>query len=75
MGIPRTTTVDGFELQFGTNHLGHFALTGRLMGTLLDNPGSRIVNVASNAHRQVCFEFLRFTIRAKVWKDAGVCSK
>ena len=57
MGIPRTTTVDGFELQFGTNHLGHFALTGRLMGTLLDNPGSRIVNVASNAHRQGVLNF------------------
>ena len=57
MGIPRTTTVDGFELQFGTNHLGHFALTGELIETLLENSGSRIVNVASNAHRQGVLNF------------------
>ena len=57
MGIPRTTTVDGFELQFGTNHLGHFALTGELIETLLENNGSRIVNVASNAHRQGVLNF------------------
>ncbi|HJM27532.1 MAG: oxidoreductase [Acidimicrobiales bacterium] len=52
MGVPRGTTIDGFELQFGTNHLGHFALTGKLLGSLLENKGSRVVNVASNAHRQ-----------------------
>jgi len=52
MGVPRGTTVDGFELQFGTNHLGHFALTGKLLGSLLENSGSRVINVASNAHRQ-----------------------
>lgn len=57
MGIPRTTTVDGFELQFGTNHLGHFALTGQLIGTLLKTEGSRVVNVASNAHRQGVLNF------------------
>ncbi len=37
MGVPRGTTIDGFELQFGTNHLGHFALTGKLLGSLLEN--------------------------------------
>ena len=35
MAIPRSTTADGFEMQFGTNHLGHFALTGRLLPLLL----------------------------------------
>jgi NAD(P)-dependent dehydrogenase (short-subunit alcohol dehydrogenase family) len=47
MATPRRTTVDGFELQFGTNHLGHFALTGLLMEVLLSTPGSRVVTVSS----------------------------
>jgi NAD(P)-dependent dehydrogenase (short-subunit alcohol dehydrogenase family) len=50
MAIPKRTTADGFEMQFGTNHLGHFALTGRLLDRLLETPGSRVVNVSSNAH-------------------------
>src|SRR5271165_6847607 len=45
---PAGLTKDGFELQFGTNHLGHFALTGLLMPSLLAAPGSRIVTVSSN---------------------------
>ena len=48
---PYGLTKDGFELQFGTNHLGHFALTGLLMPSLLAAPGSRVVTVSSNGHR------------------------
>jgi NAD(P)-dependent dehydrogenase (short-subunit alcohol dehydrogenase family) len=48
---PYGLTKDGYELQFGTNHLGHFALTGLLMPQLLATPGSRVVTVSSNGHR------------------------
>ncbi|CAM3890753.1 SDR family NAD(P)-dependent oxidoreductase [Tsukamurella strandjordii] len=48
---PKQTTADGFELQFGTNHLGHFALTGLLLDALLPVPGSRVVTVSSVGHR------------------------
>lgn len=51
MYTPRQTTADGFELQFGTNHLGHFALTGLLLDRLLPVPGSRVVTVSSTGHR------------------------
>jgi len=51
MAIPRRTTADGFEMQFGTNHLGHFALTGLLLPALVARPRSRVVNVSSGAHR------------------------
>jgi NAD(P)-dependent dehydrogenase (short-subunit alcohol dehydrogenase family) len=47
----RLETSDGFELQFGTNHLGHFALTGLLLPALLKCPTARVVNVSSNAHK------------------------
>ena len=46
---PRQTTADGFELQFGTNHLGHFALTGLLFDTLKRKQGARIVTISSVA--------------------------
>ena len=51
MYTPRQKTTDGFELQFGTNHIGHFALTGLLLDRLLPVEGSRIVTVSSIAHR------------------------
>ena len=53
MAPPRyQATQDGFELQFGTNHLGHFALTGRLLPALLAAPAPRVVTVSSIAHHQ-----------------------
>jgi NAD(P)-dependent dehydrogenase (short-subunit alcohol dehydrogenase family) len=51
MATPRHTTVDGFEPQFGTNHLGHFALTGLLLDVLLETPNSRVVTVSSIAEQ------------------------
>jgi NAD(P)-dependent dehydrogenase (short-subunit alcohol dehydrogenase family) len=52
MAVPqRQTTAQGFELQLGTNHLGHFALTGRLLPALLARPVSRVVTVSSLNHR------------------------
>jgi NAD(P)-dependent dehydrogenase (short-subunit alcohol dehydrogenase family) len=49
MAIPRRETADGFEMQFGTNHLGHFALTGLLLPALLARPSARVVTVSSEA--------------------------
>ncbi|MCX4905415.1 SDR family NAD(P)-dependent oxidoreductase [Streptomyces sp. NBC_00878] len=51
MYTPKQTTRDGFETQFGTNHLGHFALTGLLLDLLLPVAGSRVVTVSSVGHR------------------------
>jgi NAD(P)-dependent dehydrogenase (short-subunit alcohol dehydrogenase family) len=51
MWTPKQLTADGFELQFGTNHLGHFALTGLLLKNLLPVRGSRVVTVSSTGHR------------------------
>jgi NAD(P)-dependent dehydrogenase (short-subunit alcohol dehydrogenase family) len=52
MYVPtRETTKDGFEMQFGTNHLGHFALTGQLLDNILPVDGSRVVTVSSVGHR------------------------
>ena len=51
MMTPYSTTEDGFEVQMGTNHFGHFALTGHLLDRLKSTPGSRVVQVSSIAHR------------------------
>jgi NAD(P)-dependent dehydrogenase (short-subunit alcohol dehydrogenase family) len=51
MAPPRSETADGFELQFGTNHLGHFALTGLLMSAIEGRDDARVVTVSSTAHR------------------------
>ena len=51
MAIPHRLTADGFEMQIGTNHLGHFALTGLLLPALVAKPRSRVVSVSSGAHR------------------------
>jgi NAD(P)-dependent dehydrogenase (short-subunit alcohol dehydrogenase family) len=50
MAIPHRRTVDGFEMQFGTNHLGHFALTGLLLPALKATPNARVVTVSSFVH-------------------------
>ena len=57
MAIPRATTADGFEMQFGTNHLGHFALTGLLLPAMRDRVGSRVVTVSSGAHKPGRIDF------------------
>jgi NAD(P)-dependent dehydrogenase (short-subunit alcohol dehydrogenase family) len=51
MAAPYRRTADGFELQFGTNHLGHFALTGLLLRLLYERPDARVVTVSSQNHR------------------------
>ncbi len=60
MAVPWGQTEDGFELQNGTNHLGHFALTGRLLDVLLATPGARVVNVSSVGHRRGKIDFDNF---------------
>lgn len=57
MMTPQGRTEDGFELQFGTNHLGHFALTGLLLERMRDVPGSRVVTVSSTGHRTGRMDF------------------
>jgi NAD(P)-dependent dehydrogenase (short-subunit alcohol dehydrogenase family) len=57
MALPYRQTVDGFELQFGTNHLGHFALTGLLLPLVLAAPGARVVTVSSGLHTRGKAEF------------------
>ncbi len=57
MALPYRRTADGFEMQFGTNHLGHYALTGLLLPALLAAPGARVVTVSSLYHMQGTIAF------------------
>ncbi len=71
---PESQTRQGFELQFGVNHLGHFALTGRLLPLLTATPESRVVVVSSTAASmgKMDFEDLHFTERGyKPWPAYG----
>lgn len=65
---PYTKSKDGFELQMGTNHLGHFALTAQLFEILKSTQGSRIVNVASLAHRYGNINFDDLTWEKRKYK-------
>ncbi len=60
MLVPYGKTEDGFEKTMGINHLGHFALTGLLIDSLRGNPGSRVVNISSNAHYGGEMDFSNF---------------
>ncbi len=73
MAPPRRTTADGFESQFGTNHLGHFALTGLVLGHLLKAPEPRVVTVSSPGHRigKIDFDDLQRERRYNNWLAYG----
>ena len=73
MAGPHRTTADGFELQFGTNHLGHFALTGHLLPRLLESERPRVVTVSSGAHRigKISFDDLLSEQKYSRWGAYG----
>lgn len=73
MAIPRAETEDGFEMQFGTNHLGHFALTGLLLPTLLKTPQSRVIVLSSMARLfgHIDFDDLQGTRSYSRWSAYG----
>lgn len=73
MAVPRQETEDGFELQLGVNHLGHFALTGRLLDDILEAEGTRVVTVSSGAHRsgEIDFEDLHGEDEYTKWGAYG----
>jgi NAD(P)-dependent dehydrogenase (short-subunit alcohol dehydrogenase family) len=70
MAIPKQTTVQGYEMQFGVNHLAHFALTGRLLDRLLATPDSRVVSISSQGHRpgRIAFDDLQSERSYGPWK-------
>jgi NAD(P)-dependent dehydrogenase (short-subunit alcohol dehydrogenase family) len=73
MAIPYRQTADGFEMQFGTNHLGHFALTGLLLDRLIATEGARVVNVSSTGHRfgSIRFDDLQWKNGYRKWRAYG----
>jgi NAD(P)-dependent dehydrogenase (short-subunit alcohol dehydrogenase family) len=73
MAPPRSQTADGFELQFGTNHLGHFALTGLLIGSMEGREDGRVVTLSSTAHRtgRIAFDNLGGEHRYFRWRAYG----
>jgi NAD(P)-dependent dehydrogenase (short-subunit alcohol dehydrogenase family) len=73
MAPPRRQTADGFESQFGTNHLGHFALTGQLLALLLAAPAPRVVTLSSGAHRigKMNFDDLQGERQYNNWRAYG----
>ncbi len=73
MATPHRRTADGFELQLGTNHLGHFALTGLLLASLLAAPAARVVTVSSGAHQmgRIVFDDLQAERRYRKWPAYG----
>jgi NAD(P)-dependent dehydrogenase (short-subunit alcohol dehydrogenase family) len=73
MATPRRSTADGFELQFGTNHLGHFALTGLLIGEMEGREDARVVTLSSNAHKfgRIAFDNLGGDRRYFRWRAYG----
>ena len=68
MAVPLRRTPDGFESQFGTNHLGHFALTGLLLPKLLARPGARVVTVTSPYHKIGRIDFADLDARGRYRK-------
>ena len=68
---PYSKTADGFELQFGTNHLGHFALTGLLLDLILKTENSRIVTVSSSGHRSGKIDFDDLNWEKRKYKKLG----
>jgi NAD(P)-dependent dehydrogenase (short-subunit alcohol dehydrogenase family) len=73
MAIPYRRTHDGFEMQLGTNHLGHFALTGLLLDRLLATDAARVVTVSSTAHRfgRMRFDDLHWESGYRKWRAYG----
>lgn len=74
MAIPERQTAQGFEMQFGVNHLGHFALTGLLFDLLKETEKSRVVNVSSSAHKmgQIRFDDINWEKDYSKWKAYGM---
>ena len=74
MAIPEGRTQEGFEMQFGVNHLGHFALSAQLWSALSRTPGSRIVQLSSLAHKfgRIRFEDIHWNLKYSKWGAYGM---